>query len=31
LIGNTFISSLVCLAFGWYLLDRYDRVYPKII
>ena len=26
-----FVISLIILAFGWYLLHRYDRVYPKII
>ena len=31
LLGYVFIASLVFLALAWYLLDRYDRVYPKII
>jgi lipopolysaccharide transport system permease protein len=25
------IGSVLCLFLGWYLLDRFDRVYPKII
>ncbi len=31
LVGYIFVGSLVCLAIAWYLLNRFDRVYPKII
>lgn len=31
LVGYIFMGSLVCLTFAWYLLHRFDRVYPKII
>lgn len=31
LVGFIFVGSLVCLSVAWYLLSRYDRVYPKII
>lgn len=31
LIGYIFMASVVCLFAGWYLLNRFDRVYPKIV
>lgn len=31
LLSYIFFASAVCLAFGSYLLNRFDRVYPKII
>jgi lipopolysaccharide transport system permease protein len=31
LLAYIFISSIVILGAGWYLLQRFDRVYPKIV
>jgi lipopolysaccharide transport system permease protein len=31
LLGYTLLGSIVCLTIGWYLLNRFDRVYPKIV
>lgn len=30
LLAYIFTASVLCLALGWYLLHRFDRVYPKI-
>lgn len=31
LLGYVFTVSILCLGLGWYLLYRFDRVYPKIV
>ncbi|MDB4575814.1 ABC transporter permease [bacterium] len=31
IVGYILIMSVVFLIIGWYLLHRYDRVYPKIV
>jgi lipopolysaccharide transport system permease protein len=31
LLGYIFIMSILFLGLGWYLLYRFDRVYPKIV